>query len=78
MLKSQDMKRYGDSSGGQGVLGYELGIDRIIVKFQDGRVYKYSYRSAGANHVERMKDLAEKGKGLTTYINRHVKDLYED
>ncbi len=71
------MRRYGHFSDNQGVSEYEPERDRIIIKFRDGTVYTYSYRSAGVDHVERMKDLAEKGEGLTTYINKHVRDLYE-
>ena len=28
-------------------------------------------------HVERMKVLAAAGRGLSTYINKHVHDLYD-
>lgn len=72
------MKKYGGFSGGQGVTGYEEKPDRIIIKFQDGSLYTYSYRSAGIEHVEKMKDLAEAGRGLTTYINKYVRELYEE
>jgi len=30
----------------------------------------------GAQHVARMKQLAEEGRGLATYINRYVRDNY--
>ena len=42
-----------------------------MVKFAGGEVYKYTYDSAGEQHVERMKALAEKQKGLSTYISQH-------
>ena len=71
------MRKYDGLSGNSGVASYESRRDRIIIKFQDGPVYTYSYRSAGSDHVEKMKDLAEKGRGLTTYINKYVRDLYE-
>lgn len=73
------MKPYKNISGKSGVWAYLIGPDWIKVKFgRNGETYTYSYRSAGIEHVERMKVLAEAGKGLATYINRHVRDLYEE
>ncbi|MNE51998.1 hypothetical protein D3C80_1466520 [compost metagenome] len=60
-----------------GILSYSIGTDYIVVKFNTGGIYTYSYKSAGISHVERMKDLAQKGRGLNTYISRFVKDLYD-
>ena len=72
------MKRYLDLSGDSGVVAYELRPDAIKVKFRGSdRVYVYSHASAGATHVAHMKRLAEAGKGLSTYISRHVHDRYE-
>ena len=59
-----------------GVLAYEPGPDWIKVQFKDGTVYTYSYTSAGRIHVETMKELAQKGKYLATYINSYVRDQY--
>jgi len=70
------MKRY-KKTGNTGVSAYEAGPDYIKVKFHDNkRTYTYNYRSAGLAHVEKMKQLAEQGSGLSTYINKYVKDLY--
>ena len=71
------MKRYGNVSGSSGVLAYETGADWIKVKFIDGKVYKYSYTRPGMDHVEQMKVLAQTGRGLATYINRYVRNLYD-
>ena len=71
------MKKYGRLSGDAGVVAYALKKDAIDVKFVDGRVYRYSHASAGAEHIARMKVLAEEGKGLTTYISQHVRERYE-
>lgn len=65
------------NSGDTGVEFYEIENTDIIVQFTDGGKYKYTYASAGKENVEEMKRLAIKGKGLTTFINRHVKDKYE-
>ncbi|HYE53733.1 MAG TPA: hypothetical protein VD996_02785 [Chitinophagaceae bacterium] len=71
------MKPYKDRSGNSGVKFYEIGEDWIRVRFVNGDVYKYSEKSAGKEHIDQMKILAETGKGLSGYISRYVHDLYE-
>jgi hypothetical protein len=72
------MERYRNSGGDSGVSAYELGSDYIRVKFGgNSRIYTYSYRKAGRSHVEQMKGLAQGGSGLNSYINKHVKFLYD-
>lgn len=72
------MKVYKNLDGNAGVVLYEIGNEDITVRFAGSRkLYKYSYAKAGKEHVENMKILAEKGKGLTTYISRFVHDLYD-
>jgi len=66
-----------NNSGTSGVEFYEIEDKDIIVQFIDGSIYRYSYESAGESAVEHMKKLAIAGKGLTTFINQHVKDKYE-
>lgn len=70
------MKPYKNLSGNSGVLAYEIGEDYIKVKFRDGDVYLYNYSVTGKFNVERMKELAEEGKGLSTFISRNVRDDY--
>lgn len=50
------------NSRNSGVISYNIGTDYIVVRFNTGGTYTYSYRKAGIDHVERMKDLAQKGK----------------
>ncbi|MBC8034291.1 MAG: hypothetical protein H7Y03_09105 [Chitinophagaceae bacterium] len=69
------MRKYNNSAGDSGISGYETGLEYIQVRFGYGRSYTYSYKRAGKEHVDNMKVLAEKGRGLNTYINRYVKDL---
>lgn len=72
------MERYRNSSGNSGVYGYEIGNDYIRVKFSGtSKIYTYSYRKAGSNHVENMKSLARSGSGLNSYINSYVKFKYD-
>ena len=71
------MKNYANLSNASGVLAYEYGKDWIRVLFRGHEPYLYSYHSAGKHHVEAMKNLADSGKGLSTYITQHVKDQYD-
>ena len=60
-----------------GVEQYEIGEDYIKIKFYDGKMFTYSYQKAGTIHVENMKELALRGRGLCTYINQNTKYLYD-
>jgi hypothetical protein len=71
------VKFYRNKSGNSGVLAYETGKTFIRIKFIEGELYTYSFKSAGKEHVERMKELAEQGKGLSGYISKYVKDHYD-
>jgi hypothetical protein len=70
------LTRYGNRAGNSGVVAYEIRPDGIRVKFIDGRIYTYTYRSAGRGNVERMKLLARSGRGLSGFISTHVKNRY--
>lgn len=70
------LARYGNRAGNSGVVAYEIRRDCIRVKFLDGRIYTYTYRSAGRENVERMKLLARSGKGLSGFISAHVRDRF--
>lgn len=71
------MESYRNSGGDSGVSEYEIGSDYIKIKFSGtARIYTYSYRSAGSNHVEKMKNLARSGSGLNGYVNTYVKFKY--
>ena len=70
------MKRYENRSGRGGITGYEILPDGIILEFNYKEEYLYDYAKPGREHVEQMKILAERGEGLTTYVNQHVRDNY--
>ncbi len=71
------MKQYSNISGKSGIYGYDIGKDFILVTFDSGSSYKYSYQSAGEEMVEEMKQLAEQGEGLQRFINTYAKNNYE-
>ena len=71
------MRHYGAHKRKHGVLAFETQPDAIDVEFTSGWVYRFSYEKTGAPRVERMKQLAESGHGLSTFISKHVKNRYE-
>lgn len=74
------MESYKNLSGQSNVLNYEIGADFIIVEFDSKhgeRFYKYSYSSAGEGNIEQMKQLANQGSGLNSFIMNNVKKDYE-
>lgn len=70
------MIRYKNLQGNSGVRSYEYGENFIRVEFLSGEIYLYTYESAGWSNIEQMKVLAKLGKGLNTFINYAVQNLY--
>lgn len=71
------MVAYANLRGNSPIIGYEIESDRIIVLFKQGKQYSYSYNKAGVRNVDEMKRLAESGTGLSAYITRNVRYLYD-
>jgi hypothetical protein len=69
------MTRYANLNGASPISRFEIGTDFIDVQFGDW-VYRYNDAYPGHAHVERMKALAENGRGLATYISTRVKNRY--
>jgi hypothetical protein len=67
------MQIYQNRSGDSGVTHFEIGADYIDLRFRGGRAYRYDHLRPGMLHVNRMKELAESGDGLATYLNQHVR-----
>ena len=66
------MERYKNLGGDSGVSAYEIGTDFIKIKFKSSTpIYVYTNMKTGQQHVEAMKQLAERGTGLQAYINHH-------
>lgn len=76
MPKREMMHRYKNASGKSTVARYAIAKDSITVRFTCHAVYRYSNQSAGPENVSKMKSLALAGKGLSTFIDANVKDLY--
>lgn len=70
------LRRYHNRGRNSGVSAYETGEDYIKVEFVDGDLYLYTDDSAGHDAVARMKQLATRGEGLSTFISQHVRDRY--
>jgi len=70
------MTRYRNLNGNSGIFAYESGSDRIVIQFNDGGTYLYSYSIPGSAHVERMKVLALNGSGLNSFISTSVRKRY--
>ena len=77
MTHKEKMETYKNLGGESGVSAFEIGLNYIKVKFSTGAIYKYSYAKAGKMHVDEMKLLAQRGRGLNSYINTNVKFLYD-
>jgi hypothetical protein len=70
-------RRYKNKSGRGGVREYEVARSHILLWFgSDPATCRYDETKPGRRHVEAMKRLAEKGEGLTTYVNQHVRGNY--
>lgn len=59
-----------------GVVGYQIGDGSITVEFKKGDTYLYNNTKPGKAHVQEMIKRAKEGKGLSTYINKQVKNNY--
>lgn len=68
---------YKSENPNAGVQNYELVKGGIILEFAD-RDFRYVYNAEkpGAHHVAEMIRLARSGRGLTTYVNKHIRDNY--
>ncbi len=74
--KGKKMKKYGNGRGNSQILSYAITDNSISILLRGGVEYTYTYTSAGAEHVERMKSLAQAGYGLDEYIQRNVRSKY--
>ena len=75
-MKPFQLQRYASASGMAGVQAFALLPGGILIQFRSGEAYLYDEVQPGQEHVVRMQQLARQGRGLSTYISRHVQDRY--
>ena len=73
---SRVMEVYKNYSGNSGITFFDVGKDFIDIIFRNDFVYKYNNLKPGKQKVEAMKRLAQKGKGLSTFISQKVRNNY--
>ncbi len=71
-----DREVYGNHGGNSGVRYFAFGPSSIRVWFKGDDGYEYDDSRPGRAHVDAMKRLAAEGRGLATYINRHIRGNY--
>jgi hypothetical protein len=69
------MNRYRNLGGNSNVHTYKIDPSQITVSFYGGGTF-YTYSSAGTFKVERMKQLAIRGKGLNSFIKTQANNNY--
>ena len=68
------METYKNKSHDSGVVSYEIRDNSILLQFQGSDdIYEYNTFRPGTEHVAKMKELAEAGQGLSTYVSTHVR-----
>lgn len=71
------MHPYGGPKGSSGVVAYLIDGDSITLRFVDRpTLYVYDAQRPGPAAVREMQRLAQRGSGLTTYINQHIRKNY--
>jgi hypothetical protein len=65
------MKVYRDINANSGISAYDYGVDWIKVRFKDGKTYEYQASKIGLAYITAMKELADAGDGLNSYIMRN-------
>lgn len=71
------LQPYASPNGNSGVVAYRIDGDSITLRFVDrSTLYLYDANRPGLAAVYEMQRLAKRGTGLTTYINRHVRNNY--
>lgn len=62
------MQPYKNLENGSSILQFKIGREYIIIQFKNKSTIEFTYERAGKDLVERLKQLAVKGRGLQRYI----------
>lgn len=69
---------YKNLSGASDIEGYDIFDYKIEIKYKGiPKKVTYSYVGAGKYNVEKMKEYALNGYGLSTYINQHCRKYHD-
>jgi hypothetical protein len=67
--KKNTMQPYTDRDNNSNIQGYRYSSDWIVVYFKDSSEYTYTVSSAGSSTINTMKNLADSGDGLNSFIS---------
>ena len=65
------MKPYKNLGGNSSIVAYDYDTAAIYIQFKGGAVYKYPAEKVGGANFQKMKQLADAGQGLCSFINRN-------
>lgn len=65
------MKLYKNLGGNSPIVAYDYDTAAIYVQFKGGAVYKYPAEKVGGENFQKMKQLADAGQGLCSFIHRN-------
>ena len=65
------MKPYMNLGGNSSIVSYDYDMAAIYVQFRGGAIYKYPAEKVGGANFQRMKQLADAGQGLCSFIQRN-------
>ena len=68
------MKRYQNQVSG--IEAYDSGDGWVRVYFKDGTTYEYCSPPVASHHMSAMRQKAEIGDELNTYINTHREEIH--
>ena len=65
------MKPYRNLGGNSSIVAYDYDMAVICIQFTSGAVYKYPAEKVGVANFQKMKQLADAGQGLCSFIHRN-------
>lgn len=69
------IRKYKNLGGNSGVTGYDYRSNWILVVFRGGAQYKYTIEGISIGVIDLMKELADKGVGLNSFISKNKRIL---
>lgn len=69
---------YKNLNGNSDVEAFKISDYKIEIKYKGAaKKVTYSYVRAGKYHVEKMKEFAQRGYGLSSYINQNCRKYHD-